>query len=431
MKEMTFSNPDWGGRRMCLPRPVLGLLAGLLFGLGGCGGSGSDTGASGASLLAGSVVASPEARLASAGTGQALPGGTIRAAAAPTYRVVQLTTAPSFVGGVNTKGQVAFTEFQFPVTRAKFFDGVNVHDLGTLGGASSEAMDLNDNGVVTGYANYDDSGFVRAFRWSLAGGMVNLGSLPGTAESRGMAINAMGTVAGVSNFNGGEAEPTHAVRWSPNLALTDLGTLNGPSNAVALNDAGRITGDTRDQNGNTVAFSWTAQEGMISLGGLGDFGSNAFDINASGQIAGNSSSAAFGFEAFIWTPGQGMRGVGISSFATGGINDQGMLAGIIFETQHALAWTPQQGAFDIHPVWGAYSTSYALNNRGEVVGGVGMEDNTFRAFRWTQQDGTVDLNTRVVNAPAGLQLQNAMAISDSGRIVCATNNGLVLLVPVE
>lgn len=52
-----------------------------------------------------------------------------------------------------------------------------------------------------------------------------------------------------------------------------------------------------------------------------------------------------------------------------------------------------------------------------------------RAYVWTRADGMVDLNTRLANAPADLELGVAVAISDNGSIVAAGNTGLVLLVP--
>jgi hypothetical protein len=42
----------------------------------------------------------------------------------------------------------------------------------------------------------------------------------------------------------------------------------------------------------------------------------------------------------------------------------------------------------------------------------------------------VDLNTKLSNAPPGLFLSSAIAISDNGAIVALANNGLVLLTPV-
>ena len=96
------------------------------------------------------------------------------ARATTTYTVIQLS--PSYVGGaINGKGQVAFTEQIGSANRARFYDGTSVRDLGTLGGTSATASDLNDVGQVTGDAGIDaDGGITHAYRWSAATGMLDL-----------------------------------------------------------------------------------------------------------------------------------------------------------------------------------------------------------------------------------------------------------------
>ncbi|CAN5604270.1 hypothetical protein BH24ACT15_BH24ACT15_28520 [soil metagenome] len=51
-------------------------------------------------------------------------------------------------------------------------------DLGTLGGGYSEAVDISETGIVVGMSTLA-SGDYRAFMWSEATGMVNLGTLGG------------------------------------------------------------------------------------------------------------------------------------------------------------------------------------------------------------------------------------------------------------
>jgi probable HAF family extracellular repeat protein len=64
----------------------------------------------------------------------------------------------------------------------------------------------------------------RAFTWS-AGGMVNLGTLPGGTYSAGRAVSDNGSVAvGWSGSPVGPSEFSHACRWTGGV-MTDLGTL--------------------------------------------------------------------------------------------------------------------------------------------------------------------------------------------------------------
>jgi hypothetical protein len=58
-------------------------------------------------------------------------------------------------------------------------------------------------------------------------------------------------------------------------------------------------------------------------------------------------------------------------------------------------------------------------------------EDRFHAFVWTEKEGMVDLERRLYRAPAGLALESAVAISDRGSILVATNAGLVLLKPVQ
>jgi probable HAF family extracellular repeat protein len=61
-------------------------------------------------------------------------------------------------------------------------------DLGTLGGASSEAVALSDAGHVAGSSLRTD-GAQHAFRWTPADGMVDLGTLGG-AFSEAVAVTS-------------------------------------------------------------------------------------------------------------------------------------------------------------------------------------------------------------------------------------------------
>src|SRR5687768_16005255 len=70
-------------------------------------------------------------------------------------------------------------------------------DLGTLGGGSAQANDMNDAGQITGYA-IDSSGRSRAFLWD-DGHMADLGTLSGPAGI-GLGINGLGHVVGYSNL---------------------------------------------------------------------------------------------------------------------------------------------------------------------------------------------------------------------------------------
>ena len=85
---------------------------------------------------------------------------------------------------------------------------------------------------------------------------------------------------------------------------------------------------------------------------------------------------------------------------------------------------------DVGRLGGAGARPLAVNGVGQVTGGALTARQELHAFLWRAGQPMADLNARLVNAPAGLVLDTAFALSDSGAIVASSNAGLVLLRPV-
>jgi len=140
-----------------------------------------------------------------------------------------------------------------------------MQDLGTLGGSWSVAFGVSaDGGVVVGQAN-NASGQTRAFRWTAAGGMQDLGTLPGGNESGAYGVSADGAVV-VGQANNA-SDQTRAFRWTVWGGMQDLGTLGGCcSMAFGVSADGTVVvGTAYNASGQFRAFRWTAAGGMEDL----------------------------------------------------------------------------------------------------------------------------------------------------------------------
>ena len=81
--------------------------------------------------------------------------------------------------------------------------GAGLTDLGTLGGATSTAFDINDLGKVVGISP-TASGDFHAFAWTFAMGISDLGTFPGGQTSRASGVNFFGRVVGQARTASGD-----------------------------------------------------------------------------------------------------------------------------------------------------------------------------------------------------------------------------------
>jgi len=147
-----------------------------------------------------------------------------------------------------------------------------IFDLGTLGGATSVALGINDLGQVCGGADMAD-GKRHAFLWD-NGVMTDLGTVPPTSQSGAWGINNQGAVVGWSSGTGNGG---FGFIWE-NGEMKRLLETNTSIQGYAINDNRQVVGIYRAPTSTDHAFLW--EDGVLTdLGTLGGSFSIAWDIN--------------------------------------------------------------------------------------------------------------------------------------------------------
>jgi probable HAF family extracellular repeat protein len=297
--------------------------------------------------------------------------------------------------------------------------GTSANDLGTLGGNHSEAIGINAGGVIVG-GSANAAGSTRAFRWTAAQGMKDLGVLIGTTSSRAFGINVNGQIVGESHTSSRSVQ--RGFRWTPAGGMKDLGSLGGGMTAAfGINDDGAVVGRSRTNGGRTHAFRWTPSDGMRDLGTLGGTFSEAHAINTQGDVIGCSTTPSNRWHAFIWKASTGMVDIdptGTYSEAYG-INRHGVVAGRRNNAagqSRAFRWTAAAGIQELGTLGGNFSIAFGINDDGDIVGQSSTASGQLHAFVWTAASGMQDLGT------LGGSLSLATGINSSGVIVGLSRN---------
>jgi probable HAF family extracellular repeat protein len=316
-----------------------------------------------------------------------------------------------------------------PASLAVLWRDLEIVNLGTLGGYESAAASVNARGDVVGvalnaapetlafrapYSNFFIYGYgtrPHAFLWS-DGTMRDLGTLGG-ADSAALFVNDRGQVAGTSDVdsirNPVTGLPTvHPFVWERGrmhdlIADAPRGMFGGTYGIAAwINERGQVLG-TMNLAGDTTWRSFVWERGVVTdLGTLGGIITTAQWMNEAGHVVGKSDVTAICtacpannqkqlHHPFLWKDGR--------------MIDLGLLDG---DTAGA---------------------AYSVNERDQVVGvtnvctrvhaGDGCDAASYNAFLW-ERGAMVDLQTLVVPG-SGITLSNssgrgAYNINDRGEI---------------
>lgn len=300
-----------------------------------------------------------------------------------------------------------------------------VTDLGALPNIADNVQpSLSSSGDVSLWTKAA-SDEIHAAVWH-DGQLSDLGVPIGFSNSIARGISDHGQTVGwlVTSKNPVDSLAVYRAFYDDGRGIQMLPPLGGKnSRAFAVNPKGQVVGAADTVLGTRHAFLYD-QGSIADLGTLpGGAMSTAYAINAGGEIAGSADAGKGARHAVVWKDGKihdlGVLPGGRESDATA-IDDRGDVAGYgeTPDGYHAFLWNGR-ALKDLGTLKDDPSSAWALNNRGQVVGSSGMGHYVLHAFLW-QNGHMADLNSLIPEG-SGWTLTRAVAINDSGEIVCLAN----------
>lgn len=243
--------------------------------------------------------------------------------------------------------------------------------LGTLGGNSSRAYDVSNEGPVVVGTSANASQQIRAFFWTPGTGLQDLGTLGGS-QSSARAVSSDGNVIVGWAYKPGDASP-RSFRWTATTGMQEIQSLvaDRENRAHGISDDGLVIVGEYWDPGDPRAYRWTTQ--MEDLGTLGGFQAYAYDASADGAVVvGQAMNSDMTMRAFRWEN-----------------------------------WVMQ----DLGTLGGSWSEARAVSADGTVIVGFSPNSNgDLRPFRWRAASGMVELPSLGVNSAA-------LDVSANGRYV--------------
>jgi probable HAF family extracellular repeat protein len=301
-----------------------------------------------------------------------------------------------------------------------------IRDLGAVSGDSvSSGYALNTFGQAAGTSSSPGSAIATLFS---GGQAIDLGTLEPLDVSVATGINGSAEVVGYEPFSSDQNNLFHAFLYS-NGALHDI---HSPSlfpsgtSATAINNSGVVVGQGWLNSSSFHAFVYAGGQ-MVDLGPPGSYQASAVAINNSGQVLGNAYFTSGGGGAFVYASGKFTyltppAGASVGAFA---INSVGQAAGAIYGPAGTHAAVCTSGKWtDLGGITGAAAHATGINTAGQVVGTAIFPQTVYHPPKPGKhvgfiigKTGPVDLNT-LIPAGSGFVITDAIAINDSGQILC-------------
>jgi probable HAF family extracellular repeat protein len=273
----------------------------------------------------------------------------------------------------------------------------------------SAATDVSNDGAVVlghdGFALGHGYGIGVAYRWTRDSGKV-LFDHSSISSANGLSSDGS-VVVGAFNLSGN----TTAYRWTSNSGVIGLGYLSGDTNsgATGVSANGAVVVGSSMSTGAvesmSEAFRWTSADGMIGLGDLpgGRTGSHATGVSSDGSVVVGWSFSADGIVAFRWTSDSGMvwlgdlPGADFESHPAGVSSDGSVIVGwgrSHPQAPEAFRWTSETGMIGLGYLAGGESWSIAndVSADGAVIVGSSSSVIGNEAFLWDATNGMRSLS---------------------------------------
>ena len=325
---------------------------------------------------------------------------------------------------------ISFLSINLGITDATIAQMYTVTDLGTLGGISSSAGDLNNQGQIAGSSTIY-SGALHAFLWE-DGIMRDLGTPVGYLVSGATGVNDNSQLVG---YTDGQYQSQYAYFWEDGV-WTYLGTLQGPglewSVASDINNSSQIVGYSFTLGPGSEHRAWLWEDSVFTdLGDLGGDAASAGTINELGQVVGWAQTSDPGYvtHAFVWENGV-MTDLGTLPGDVGSaaaeINEVGQICGSSSHpippynlgASRAVLWE-DGSVIDLGVLPGyAKSSASGINDSGQVIGhlSTSLSGGSTVPFLW--DDGVMTSLNTLIPPGSGWLLKSASDINNSGQIVC-------------
>lgn len=250
------------------------------------------------------------------------------------------------------------------------------------------------------------------------------------SSSRALGISSTGMIVGDANNTLAPLDPSyrwnsHAVLWSPDGAIQDLGVAGGAA-AVAhdINIQGQIVGQSFDRMGVGHAVLWqhpAASPTMLSS----SFSSSANAINNEGWIVGvQQSSGNPPVQQTIWNAHQGDGAILVGPGELTDVNNRGVVVGVALTITGGL-YTGQTGyvndnGLDVSPSLTPFSFVSGVNEGGQLIGTASQSGNDGSYFPFVYDDvtGLTQLGT------LGGKYTAPNAINSLGQVVGSSRNAV-------